>query len=125
GAQEKMDAMVKNVEGVYRDRLQKVPWMTEATRLEATKKFARFTAKLGAPLHPRDYSGIEIKRDDFFGNVQRAAIWDSRREMARIGQPVDRTEWEMTAPTVNAYFNPTLNEIVFPAGILQPPFFDP
>ncbi len=122
---EKAAEMVKNVEAVYRDRLAKVPWMTEATREEATKKFSRFTAKIGAPAHPRDYSGIEIRRDDLYGNMERASVWESRREMARIGQPVDRTEWGMTAPTVNAYFNPSMNEIVFPAGILQPPFFDP
>jgi putative endopeptidase len=125
GTAEKAAEMVKNVEAVFRDRLAKVPWMTEATRQEATKKFSRFTAKIGAPARPRDYSGIEIRRDDFYGNVERASIWESRREMARIGRPVDRTEWGMTAPTVNAYFNPTMNEIVFPAGILQPPFFDP
>lgn len=125
GTAEKAAEMVKNVEAVYRDRLAKVPWMTEATRQEATKKFSRFTAKIGAPAHPRDYSGIEIRRDDFYGNMERASVWESRREMARIGQPVDRTEWGMTAPTVNAYFNSSMNEIVFPAGILQPPFFDP
>jgi putative endopeptidase len=121
---EKAAEMVKNVEAVYRERLSKVPWMTEATRQEATKKFSRFSAKIGAPAHPRDYSGIEIRRDDFYGNMERASVWESRREMARIGEPVDRTEWGMTAPTVNAYFDPTMNEIVFPAGILQPPFFD-
>ncbi len=123
-AKKRMDEMVANLRAVYRDRLGKVPWMTEATRKEAVAKFEKFGAKIGAPTKFRDYSAMEIKRDDFFGNMQRAATFESRREMGRIGQKVDRSEWQMTPPTVNAYFNPTNNEIVFPAGILQPPFFD-
>jgi putative endopeptidase len=123
-ARTRMGELVKNLEDVYHDRLTKVPWMSEATRQQAVAKFARFGAKIGGPEKPRDYAKLEIKRDDYLGNVERAAAFESRREVARIGQPVDRTEWEMTAPTVNAYFAPTKNEIVFPAGILQPPFFD-
>ena len=123
-ARVRMEAMVANLQAVYREHLAKVPWMSEGTRKEAVAKFGRFTAKLGAPKTFRDYSAVEIRRDDLLGNMQRAEIFESRREMARIGQPVDRTEWGMTPPTVNAYFNPSMNEIVFPAGILQPPFFD-
>ncbi|MDB6173382.1 MAG: Neprilysin [Chthoniobacteraceae bacterium] len=124
-ARERMNEMVKNIEAVYHDRLTKVPWMSEETRKRAVEKFDRFTAKIGAPAKFRDYSTVEVRRDDYVGNVQRAAIFEARREMGRIGAPVDRSEWGMTPPTVNAYFNATMNEIVFPAGILQPPFFDP
>lgn len=123
-ARQRMDEMVSNLKAVYHDHLTKVPWMSEGTRKEAVAKFDRFTAKIGAPKKFRDYSAIEIKRDDLVGNMERADAFESRREMARIGKPVDRTEWGMTPPTVNAYFNSTMNEIVFPAGILQPPFFD-
>lgn len=124
-SQQRMKEMVENITAVYRDRLAKVPWMTEETRKRAVEKFDHFTTKIGAPAKPLDYTSIEIRRDDYVGNVQRASVFESRRQMGRIGQQVDRTEWEMTPPTVNAYFNPPLNEIVFPAGILQPPFFDP
>ncbi len=124
-ARQRVAEMVADLEAVYREHLSKVPWMTEATRKEAATKFARFKAKLGGPEKFRDYAGLEVRRDDYVGNVRRASIFESRREVARIGKPVDFTEWEMTTPTVNAYFNPTKNEIVFPAGILQPPFFDP
>jgi len=123
-AQQRMEDLVNNIKAVYHDRLAKVPWMTEPTREQAVAKFDKFTAKIGAPKKFRDYSSIEIRRDDYLGNVERTATFESRRELGRIGQPVDRTEWGMTPPTVNAYFNPTMNEIVFPAGILQPPFFD-
>jgi putative endopeptidase len=123
-ARQRMDELVKNLEEVYRDHLAKEPWMSEATRKEALAKLATFRAKIGGPVHPRDYSSVVVKRDDLLGNVERAAAFESRREIARIGGKVDRNEWEMTPPTVNAYFQPTKNEIVFPAGILQPPFFD-
>lgn len=123
-ARRRMAELVANVQEVFRDRLAKLEWMGEATRQEARRKFDRFTAKIGHPEKFRDYSDIEIRRDDYLGNVFRAAAANFRRETARLGQPVDRTEWRMTPQTVNAYFNPTQNEIVFPAGILQPPFFD-
>ena len=103
----------------------KPEWPTPpATRAKALAKFARFTQKIGCPAKFRDYSSVEISRDDYLGNVRRAAAFEEHRELARIGKPVDQTEWDMTPPTVNAYFNPPQNEIVFPAGILQPPFFD-
>jgi len=123
-ARARMNELVENVKEVFRDRLRKVDWMTEETRAKALAKFERFTQKIGHPEEFRDYSSVKIRRDDYFGNVQRAAAFESKRQLARIGKPVDRTEWRMTPQTVNAYFSPLQNEIVFPAGILQPPFFD-
>lgn len=123
-AKARMAELIGNLRAVFRDRLAKLEWMSDATRKEALKKFDRFTQKIGHPDKFRDYSGLVIRRDDYLGNVQRANEFETRRQVARIGKPVDRTEWEMTPQTVNAYFNPALNEIVFPAGILQPPFFD-
>ncbi len=124
-ARTSMIELVKNLKSVFRGRLEKVPWMTEATRAKALAKFDLFTQKIGYPDKFRDYSTVYIRPDDFLGNVRRAAAFESRREIVRVGKPVDKTEWGMTPPTVNAYFNPLQNEIVFPAGILQPPFFDP
>ncbi|HVY69921.1 MAG TPA: M13 family metallopeptidase [Verrucomicrobiae bacterium] len=123
-ARARMNELVNNLRAVFRERLQKVDWMSPATRAKALVKFDRFTQKIGHPDKFRDYSPVKVKRDDFLGNVERAAIFDSRRQLARVGKPVDKSEWEMTPQTVNAYFNPLYNEIVFPAGILQPPFFD-
>jgi putative endopeptidase len=123
-ARARMSALVENLKTVFRERLQKVDWMTQATRTKALAKFARFTQKIGHPEKFRDYSAVEVRLDDFLGNVQRAEVFEARRQLARVGQPVDRTEWHMTPQTVNAYFSPLQNEIVFPAGILQPPFFD-
>jgi putative endopeptidase len=123
-ARKRMAELVENLKAVFRDHLTKVDWMTEATRAKALAKFERFTQKIGHPDKFRDYSTIEIRRDDYLGNIRRAAAFESLRDIRRVGKPVDRTEWEMTPPTVNAYFNPSQNEIVFPAGILQPPFFD-
>jgi putative endopeptidase len=121
----RMDDLVNNLREVFRDHLEKVTWMTDATRAKALAKFARFTQKIGYPDKFRDYSSITISRDDLLGNVRRCALFEEHREAVRAGQKVDRTEWGMTPPTVNAYFSPSRNEIVFPAGILQPPFFDP
>lgn len=123
-AKARMNELVENLKAVFHDRLEKVPWMSPATREQALAKFARFTQKIGYPDKFRDYSPMVIKRDDYLGNVRRANVFESKREIARIGKPVDKTEWGMTPETVNAYFNPLQNEIVFPAGILQPPFFD-
>jgi putative endopeptidase len=124
-ARERMAELVANLKEVFRDRLAKLEWMSEPTRQEALKKFERFSTKIGHPDKFRDYSSVEINADDYFGNVQRATTFEVKRQLARIGQPVDKTEWGMTPQTVNAYFSPLYNEIVFPAGILQPPFFDP
>ena len=123
-ARARMLELVNNLKAVFRDRLQKLDWMTDTTRAKALAKFDRFTQKIGHPDKFRDYSKVEIRPDDFLGNVQRADVFESRRQLGRVGQPVDRTEWHMTPETVNAYFSPPMNEIVFPAGILQPPFFD-
>jgi putative endopeptidase len=123
-AKARMNALVENLKAVFHDRLERVPWMTAATRAKALAKFARFTQKIGHPDKFRDYSALAIRRDDLLGNIRRAAAFESQRESVRVGRPVDRTEWGMTPETVNAYFSPQLNEIVFPAGLLQPPFFD-
>ena len=98
--------------------------MTDETRSKALAKFDRFTQKIGYPEKFRDYSSVKVRPDDYLGNVQRADAFESKRQLARVGKPVDKAEWHMTPQTVNAYFNPSQNEIVFPAGILQPPFFD-
>jgi putative endopeptidase len=123
-AKARMNDLVENLKSVFHDRLTKVDWMSDATRTKALQKFARFTQKIGHPDKFRDYSSIEIRRDDYLGNVRRAAAFEDHRELVRLGKPVDKSEWDMTPETVNAYFNPEQNEIVFPAGILQPPFFD-
>jgi len=110
-------SMDKNVRGLA--------WMTDATKTRALEKLAAFgTSKVGAPEKYRDYSSVVVSRDDFVGNVRRANAFEARRQLVKIGQPVDRTEWRMSPPTVNAYYSPPNTEIVFPAGILQPPFFD-
>jgi len=123
-ARERMAVLVDDLRDVFRERLAALPWMGEATRQRALAKFARFEAKIGHPEKYRDYSSVRIDPTDYFGNVRRARAFETHRQAARVGQPVDRTEWGMTPPTVNAYFSPVKNEIVFPAGILQPPFFD-
>jgi putative endopeptidase len=123
-ARARMNDLVENLKAVFRDHLQKVPWMSEETRAKAQEKFDRFTQKIGCPTKFRDYSSIKLLPDDLIGNVRRCAEYESKRQVARLGKKVDRAEWHMTPQTVNAYFNPEQNEIVFPAGILQPPFFD-
>jgi putative endopeptidase len=123
-ARARMNELVGNLKVVFRDHLKKLDWMTESTREKALAKFDLFTQKIGYPEKFRDYSTVDVRPDDFFGNVQRATLFESKRELVRVGKPIDKAEWHMTPPTVNAYFNPLQNEIVFPAGILQPPFFD-
>ena len=123
-ARARMNELVGNLRVVFLDRLKGLEWMSAETRAKGAAKFDRFTQKIGHPEKFRDYSKVKIRRDDLIGNVQRAAVVESRREAARVGQAVDRLEWHMTPQTVNAYLNPLANEIVFPAGILQPPFFD-
>ena len=123
-ARARMSELVETLKAVFRDRLAKVDWMGDATRAKALAKFERFTEKIGHPNAFRDYSSLQIQPNDYLGNVQRADAFESRRTLSRVGQAVDRSEWHMTPQTVNAYFNPLQNEIVFPAGILQPPFFD-
>ncbi len=123
-AKARMDEMIKNITAAMRDRLQKVDWMTEPTREKALAKFDRFYAKVGHPDKWRDYSTVTIVPDNYFANIRAANEFEDRRNLLKLGKPVDKTEWGMTPPTVNAYFNPTENNINFPAGILQPPFFD-
>ncbi len=120
----RMLKMVTALEKSLGQDIQGLDWMSDATKAEAQKKLAAITNKIGYPDKFRDYSSVEIVRGDLLGNLQRANEFESKRQVAKIGHPVDRMEWGMTPPTVNAYYNPSLNEIVFPAGILQPPFFD-
>jgi len=119
-----MEELVNNLQAVFQDRLRKLDWMSEPTRRKALAKFDRFTRKVGHPEKFRDYSKVKIRREDYFGNLRRADLFENRRQLAEVGKAVDRLEWHMTPQTVNAYFNPSQNEIVFPAAILQPPFFD-
>ena len=121
----RMLEMIGNIQAVMRDRLTSLDWMSEETRRKALAKFDRFEAMIGYTEKWRDYSGVEIRRDDYHGNVVRAARAESRRRIDRTGTKVDKREWGMTPSTVNAYYSPVTNQIVFPAGILQPPFFDP
>ena len=118
-------ALVDNLRKSYAAHLETVPWMTPVTRKVAAEKLATFRTKIGYPDKWRDYSALEIRPDDAFGNRVRAEVFDWNRRVKRIDQPTDRDEWNMTPQTVNAYYNPTFNEIVFPAAILQPPYFDP
>jgi len=123
-AKERMDELVKNLISAYRDRLQSRDWMGPQTKQHASEKLAAITPKIGYPDKWRDYSALEITGDSYAENVMRAEAFEVRRRLSQLGKPVDRGEWTMTPPTVNAYYNPLLNEIVFPAGILQPPFFN-
>src|SRR5450755_3179497 len=117
--------MVNNLREAVADRIKTLDWMDEPTKQEALKKLAAFKVKIGYPDKWRDYSLLKIDRGPYALNVARGDIFETDRELKKIGKPVDRSEWGMTPPTVNAYYNPNMNEIVFPAGILQPPFFDP
>jgi putative endopeptidase len=124
-AKAKMDALVGDIQTALRARIQKLPWMGEQTRAKALEKLAKFTVKIGYPSKWRDYSKLVLKPDDLYGDAQRAGAFEWRRQVARLNRPVDKTEWGMTPQTVNAYYNASNNEIVFPAAILAPPFFDP
>jgi putative endopeptidase len=124
-AKAKVRALVQNLLRAYEEDLKTLSWMTSATRAKALEKLRQFTVKVGYPDQWRDYSALEIRRDDLLGDVKNAVTFEWNRQLKRIDQPVDKTEWGMTPPTVNAYYNESGNEIVFPAGILQPPQFDP
>ena len=123
-AKEKMTALVKNLLKAYAESIKKLDWMSEATKKEALKKVDKFMVKIGYPDKWKDYSKLTIDKNDLYGNTERATAFEYQRNLDKLGKPVDRTEWGMNPQTVNAYYNPTLNEIVFPAAILQPPFFD-
>lgn len=124
-AKARMLALVGNLRSALRERLAALTWMDEPTRRKALEKLDAFGVKVGYPDKWIDYGALEVERGPYVGNVLRARAFNVKRDLAKIGRPVDRGEWQMTAPQVNAYYNPSMNEIVFPAGILQPPFFDP
>ncbi|WEV78464.1 peptidase M13 [Janibacter cremeus] len=123
-ARERMVALVDNLVEAFRRSFATSTWMGEETKQEALRKLEAFTPKIGHPVRWRDYSALEIVEGDLVGNVRRVAAFEVDRALAKLGGPVDRDEWFLTPQTVNAYYNPGLNEIVFPAAILQPPFFD-
>jgi len=117
--------MTRRIETAMEEEIKTLDWMTGATKQRALEKLHAVANKVGYPDRWRDYSALEVRRGDFYGNAARATVFESKRELAKIGKPVDRGEWGMTPPTVNAYYNPQMNDINFPAGVLQPPLYDP
>jgi putative endopeptidase len=124
-AKSRAQEMVKNLIAALRDDLTTLSWMSDQTRQRAIAKLEAFVRKIGYPDKWRDYEALQISRGPFYNNAVNAGAFELKRNLTKIGRPLDRTEWGMTPPTVNAYYNPSMNEIVFPAGILQPPFYDP
>jgi predicted metalloendopeptidase len=120
----RMEELVKNVLAAYRESIDNLDWMSPETKKEAQAKLATFRPKIGYPNKWRDYSKLTIRADDLVGNVMRASTFAHNRNVSKLGQPIDREEWGMTPQTINAYYNSRMNEIVFPAAILQPPFFN-
>jgi putative endopeptidase len=123
-AKKSMDVLVANLIEAYRQSIKNLAWMSEGTREKALDKLSKFTPKIGYPVKWRDYSSLAITADDLLGNVRATSEYEFQRELGKIGKPLDRDEWFMTPQTINAYYNPGFNEIVFPAAILQYPFFD-
>ena len=123
-AKAEMEKLVKNLFQAFDDSIDNLTWMTDATKAKAKEKLSKITPKIGYPNRWRDYSKLEVEADDLFGNMMRSNLVEHYRNVSKLGQPIDREEWGMTPQTVNAYYNPTKNEIVFPAAILQPPFFE-
>lgn len=123
-AKARMETMINNLIKGFEVSINELEWMTPATKLAAQEKLAKFTYKIGYPDKWKDYSGLEIKADDLVGNYMRYARFEYQGMIDKLGKPIDRTEWGMTPQTVNAYYSPVKNEIVFPAAILQPPFFN-
>jgi putative endopeptidase len=117
--------MVENLLAAYRERIMMLSWMSDETKKKALEKLSTFVPKIGYTDKWKSYDGLHIDRSSYVANIIRASQFETRRQLEKIGKPLDRTEWLMTPPTVNAYYNPPMNEIVFPAGIMQPPFFDP
>lgn len=124
-SKEKMMTLVGNLQTALGERINGLAWMGDTTKAKAREKLAAFTVKIGYPDKWRDYNGLEIKDDSYWANVRRSNIFDMEYNLADAGKPVDKARWHMTPQTVNAYYNPTTNEICFPAAILQPPFFNP
>ncbi|RDV15431.1 M13 family peptidase [Pontibacter diazotrophicus] len=124
-AKQKAIEMVDNLQEAFREHVRELDWMSEETKARALQKLGAFAVKIGYPDEWEDYQGLDISRDSYAANVMRASQYAFRDNIGKIGQPIDREEWFMSPPTVNAYYSPSMNEIVFPAGILQPPFFDP
>ncbi|WP_025673124.1 M13 family metallopeptidase, partial [Salinivibrio socompensis] len=123
-AKARMETLIDNLRAAFKDSIESLAWMSDETKAKALDKLSKFTPKIGYPDQWEDYSALTISANDLIGNSKRAARWGYQDMLSRIGAPVDRKEWGMTPQTVNAYYSPTANEIVFPAGILQPPFFD-
>lgn len=123
-AKKRMLALVNNLQQVYESRIKNLDWMSDSTKQKALAKLNAFVKKIGYPDKWKDYEGVSIVRDDHFNNIRQLNIYDFKRNIAKVDKPVDKSEWFMNAAEVNAYYNPSFNEIVFPAGILQPPFFD-
>ena len=123
-AKAEMEKLVDNLLQAFDDSIDNLSWMTDETKTKAKEKLSKITPKIGYPNRWRDYSKLEIEADDLFGNVMRSNLVEHERNVSKLGKPIDREEWGMTPQTVNAYYSPTKNEIVFPAAILQPPFFD-
>jgi len=121
----RMEKLVANLLATYRESIDAIDWMSPATKKEAQAKLATFAPKIGYPKRWLDYSAIEMRPGDLVGNVTRARAFEFKRGLDKLGKPIDRDEWGLTPQTVNAYYNPLLNEVVFPASVLQPPFFDP
>lgn len=124
-SKEKMLTLVGNLQTALSERIDGLEWMSDTTKAKAQEKLAAFTVKIGYPDKWRDYSGLEIKDDSYWANVRRSNIFDMAYQLADVDKPVDKSRWHMNPQTVNAYYNPTTNEICFPAAILQPPFFNP
>jgi len=123
-AKQRMQDLVNNLQQTFADRIRRVDWMSDETKQKAVEKLQAFLKKIGYPDKWKDYSSITIRKDDLLGNVRSCSIYQFNENVQLLGKPVDRTKWTMTPPTINAYYNPSNNEIVFPAGILQFPFFD-
>ena len=124
-SKQQMHEMVENLKTAFAQSIDSLDWMSDSTKAAAHAKLARFTPKLGFPDTWRDYDGLDLRSNDLVGNVRRARAFEHAHDMAKLTKPVDRSEWGMSPQTVNAYYRPTFNEVVFPAAILQPPFFDP
>jgi endothelin-converting enzyme/putative endopeptidase len=123
-AKERMTELVANLKSAFRQRITELDWMTDATKQKALAKLEKFNTKIGYPDTWKDYSKLEITADDLVGNIRRSSIVEYDREVDKLGKPIDRSEWFMTPQMVNAYYAPSMNEVVFPAAILQPPFFN-